>query len=143
MTLPSVLFAGWYAFRPVHDLSVGSPAIQNPLSLRTSIKFALLYALFALLIKAVTQLEWQQGLIPLSFISGLTDMDAIALSMAENQKNGDVALQLATKAIIVGAIANSLLKAGLAAGLGSPALRRPVAMVLGSTALVGLATVWL
>ncbi len=143
MTLPSVLFAGWYAFRPTHDSSVGSPTIQNPLSLRTSIKFALLYALFAFLVKAATQLEWQQGLIPLSFVSGLTDMDAIALSMAENQKNGDVGLQLATQAVIVGAIANSLLKAGLAAGLGTPALRRPVTLVLGSTALVGLATLWL
>lgn len=137
MTLPALGFAGWYAGRPTTEMNLSAPAMSNPLSLRTSIKFALLYALFAFLVKAATQLDWQQGLLPLSFVSGLTDMDAIALSMADNQKSGTVGLELAAKAVVMGAVANALLKAGMAAALGSPGLRRPVVGVLVATALIG------
>ena len=143
MTVPALAFAGWYAMRPPAALNLAAPAMSNPLSLRTSIKFALLYALFAFLVKAATHLDWQQGLLPLSFVSGLTDMDAIALSMAESQKTGTVGLALAAKAIVMGAVANALLKAGLAAGLGAPALRRPTAGVLIATAVVGVVAIGL
>jgi hypothetical protein len=57
--------------------------------------------------------------------------------------SGQVPLLLATKAVIVGAVANSILKAGFAISLGSPALRREVTLVLGATAVCGLASLWL
>ena len=144
MTLPALIFAAWYGLRPKTNgnSNVDTPAVANPLSLKTSIKFALLYALFAFLVKAATRLDLQASLLPLSFISGLTDMDAIALSMAETQRDGSVLLGLATTAVVTGAVANSILKAGLAISLGSPALRRPVALVLGATAAIGAAAVW-
>ena len=142
MAVPALLFALWFlrpgATRGAGD--VATPSLHNPLSLRTAIKFALLYAVFAFLVKMGTQLQWQQGLLPLSFLSGLTDMDAIALSMAQNQReDGALALSLAVDAVIIAAVANSLLKAGLAVSLGSRALRLPVALVLGATAAVGVA----
>jgi uncharacterized membrane protein (DUF4010 family) len=111
--------------------------MANPLSLVTAIKFALLYAIIAFLVKAATQLDWQAGLIPLSFVSGLTDMDAISLSMATSLRDATVARELAARAVIIAAVANSLLKAGLAAGLGSPTLRRRAGGVLFATAVVG------
>jgi uncharacterized membrane protein (DUF4010 family) len=77
-------------------------------------------------------------MLPLSFMSGLTDMDAISLSMAGNQSSGTVGLPLAGQAIVLAAVANSLLKAGLAFSLGAPLLRRHVAVVLGLTALAGV-----
>ncbi|MCF3652300.1 MgtC/SapB family protein [Synoicihabitans lomoniglobus] len=143
MTLPAIVFGAWYAFRPSAGSSVASPSMNNPLSLRTSVKFALLYALFAFLVKAVTQLDLQSGLLPLSFISGLTDMDAIALSMADSQRGDGLPLSLAVNAIVMGAIANALLKAGMAVSLGSRPLRLPVGLVLGATAVVGAVTIGL
>jgi len=145
MTVPALAYGlwRWFAGRPAAG-SVEAPSLTNPLSLATAIKFALLYALIGLLVKAATQLDLlQSGLIPLSFVSGLTDMDAISLSMAGSQSTGQVPMLLATKAVIVAAVGNSILKAGLAVGLGSPALRRDVALVLGATAATGLATLWL
>jgi uncharacterized membrane protein (DUF4010 family) len=141
MAVPAILFAVWFLWPGAArgGADVAAPPLQNPLSLPTAIKFALLYAVFAFLVKAGTQLEWQQGLLPLSFVSGLTDVDAIALSMAQNQREaGGVALALATDAVIIAAVANSLLKAGLGVSLGSPRLRGPVALVLGATAVVGV-----
>ncbi|HEX2101342.1 MAG TPA: DUF4010 domain-containing protein, partial [Candidatus Synoicihabitans sp.] len=141
MAAPAVLFGLWFLLRGAGRTSeVSTVALHNPLNLRTAIKFALLYAAFAFLVKVATQLNWQQGLLPLSFVSGLTDMDAIALSMARNQnESGGVALALAADAVLLAAVANSILKAGMGVGFGSRALRVPVALVLGATAAVGVA----
>jgi uncharacterized membrane protein (DUF4010 family) len=140
MAVPAAIFAVWFLVRGARRSGdVAAPPLHNPLSLRTAIKFALLYAAFTFLVKAATQTEWQQGLLPLSFVSGLTDMDAIALSMARNQRSDGVSLELAVDAVLIAAVANSLLKAGFAVTLGSRALRWPVALVLGATAAVGVA----
>ena len=64
-------------------------------------------------------------------------MDAISLSMADNSRLGTVGIEIATRAVIIAAVANSLLKAALAASLGSPVLRRRVSAVLLLTAVVG------
>ncbi|MCX6955876.1 MAG: MgtC/SapB family protein [Verrucomicrobia bacterium] len=145
MALPALAYGIWLWFARRPGLSVvETPKLTNPLSLKTAIKFALLYALIGFLVKAATHLDLlQHGLLPLSFVSGLTDMDAISLSMAGNQNAGTVSLTLATKAVIVAAVANSLLKAAFAATLGSSALRRETTVVLGTTALAGLAALWL
>lgn len=114
-----------------------SRGIANPLRLATAVKFALLYTLIAFLVKAATHLEWRNSILPLSFVSGLTDMDAISLSMAGNHSAGPVTLKLAAQAIVLAAVANSLMKAGLAFALGAPLLRRHVVVVLSLTALAG------
>ncbi len=144
MMLPALVYGAWHWFshRAGKD-EVDSPTMANPLSLTTAIKFALLYAVIAFMVKAATHLDWQAGLLPLSFVSGLTDMDAISLSMADNLNTATVTLQLAARAVIIAAVANSLLKAGLAAGLGSPLLRNRAAGVLVATALVGSAAAFI
>lgn len=144
MLLPAVVFGIWHwlVSKPEHS-PVASPAMTNPLSLTTAIKFALLYAVIAFLVKAATQLEWQSGILPLSFVSGLTDMDAISLSMAQNTRDAAVPLPLAAQAVILAAVANSVLKAALAAGLGSPVLRLRAGGVLLATAVVGVAAMFL
>ena len=64
------------------------------------------------------------------------------VAMANSRTDGSVAAIVATQAVILAVIANSLLKAGLAVSLGSPALRRQIALVLGATAAVGAASLW-
>jgi uncharacterized membrane protein (DUF4010 family) len=145
MAIPGVIYGGWSTFvRRGNKLSVTPPAIHNPLSLGLAIKFALLYAIFAFLVKAATSLKLTAGLLPLSFLSGLTDMDAIALLMANNLRDGSVPADLAAKCVVVGAVANSLVKATFAITVGSPTLKRHVCVVLGFTILTGVAAIfWL
>ena len=144
MALPGVIYGAWLWFkRQPGKGDVTAPQITNPLSLKTAIKFALLYAVIGFLVKAITSLNLlHSSLLPLSFFSGLTDMDAISLSVTGNHTSGAVPLHLATQAIIVAAVANSLLKAGFAISLGSPVLRREISIVLGLTAAAGIAAVW-
>ncbi len=145
MMAPALFYGVWQGWvaRRAKKGTVASPAMSNPLSLATAIKFALLYAVIAFLVKAATQLDWQAGLLPLSFVSGLTDMDAISLSMANNTRGETVSLDLAARAVILAGVANSLLKAALAAGLGSPLLRKRAGGVLLATAAVGVAALFI
>lgn len=123
--------------RQKHD--VGIPALRNPLSLGTALKFGALYAVVTLLVKIV-RTHWQAGLLPLSFFSALTNMDAITLSLA----HGALAIRTAAAALVVAAVANTLVKIGLALALGSAVARVAVGISLGLTATAGVAVVvWL
>lgn len=145
LAAPGVLYAAWFWLRrppPARSKTkLDLSRLRNPLDLKTAIKFAVLYAIIAFLVKAAPQLGLAESLLPLSFVSGLTDMDAISLSMARNGAGENAPAGLATQAVVLAAIANTLLKAGFAISLGSPALRLRVALVLGATALTGAA--WL
>ncbi len=138
IALPGLCYALWVGL--IHKPEGGDsglPELKNPLSLSIAIKFALLYGLIGFLVKVFSATELSGGLLVLSFVSGLTDMDAIALSVADNLKGGGVLPVLATQAIIVAAVANTLLKAALAMSLGSPELRRHIAIAMGATVIAG------
>jgi uncharacterized membrane protein (DUF4010 family) len=140
MALPGVGFIVWVWLRRRPSYRPGDiPEIGNPLGLLTAIKFAGLYALIAFLVRAFRAQGWTDGLLPLSFVSGLTDLDAIALSIARDHSDAGIATTLATQAIVLAAVANSLLKAALAISLGSRGLRQRTAIVLGLTAIAGVA----
>ena len=144
MAVPGVLFAFWVWRREKAGKAKGDLVrLRNPLGLMTAIKFAVIYAVIAFLVKAAPQLGLTQSLLPLSFVSGLTDMDAISLSIAQSRHAEATPLELATRAVVLAAIANTLLKAGMAMALGSPQLRRPIAIALGGTALAGGGWLWL
>ncbi|MFO1447732.1 MAG: MgtC/SapB family protein [Opitutaceae bacterium] len=144
MAVPAIGYGlWWWLGRRRRPEPVAVPVIGNPLSLTTAVKFALLYAAVAYLVKIATTLEWSAGMLPLSFVSGLTDMDAISLSMANSSSEGQIDLGLAAQAIVLGAVANSMMKAGLAISLGSPRLRLHVGGVLVLTATVGAVACWM
>lgn len=137
MAAPAALFALGFALRRPAAGEVEAPAMGNPLGLGTAIKFAALYAGIGLLVKLALAQDWQAGLLPLSFVSGLTDVDAIALNVAQSARDGSLDLSIATRAVLLAAAANSLLKAGLAWGIGAPRYRAPASGVLVATAAVG------
>lgn len=140
MALPAALFAAWFWLRRPASGEVAAPSMGNPLGLATAIKFAALYAGIGALVKLATRQGWHEaGLLPLSFVSGLTDVDAISLNVAQSTRDGAMAADLAARAVVLAAVANSLLKGALAVWLGAPALRTRVALVLGATAAVGAA----
>lgn len=143
MAVPGVAYIAWRWLFKKPGAEVSTPNLNNPLSLSIAVKFALIYAVIAFLVKGITQLKLQGGMIPLSFVSGLTDMDAIALLMANSNGEGSVSLSLAAQCVAMGAVGNSVMKGGMAVSLGSPALRRHVAFVLGTTSLVGLVSLYL
>ena len=145
MAAPGVLYAAWIWFksRKTPDTEVRTPTLDNPLSLKTSIQFALLYALAAFLIKAVTHYGWQDTVLPLSFLSGLTSVDAMSLLMANNHSAGTTLPQLAAQAVIITCVANNVSKGAIAVALGSRSYALRTGIVLGLMILTGIAGLWL
>jgi uncharacterized membrane protein (DUF4010 family) len=146
MAVPAIIFAGWSwrHFRDEEAVGTAKPAeAHNPLNLRVAIQFAILYALIVLLVKWAQDVFGGAGLYVASFLSGLTDLDAISLSLAQLQKTGHVLANEGARALVIAAMANALLKAGIAVTLGSASMRRPVLLVLGATALCAGLAAWL
>ena len=142
MAIPAAGFAAWtWLRRDAEPRKEEAPSLHNPLNLTTAIKFAALYSAIKFAVTVVRDKDWTQGLLPLSFVSGLTDMDAISLSVANDYGSGKPTNNLATRAVVLAAISNTLLKAGMAAVVGSPGLKLRVGVVLGVTAAIGVA--WL
>ncbi len=140
MALPGVVYITWVWLRRRPTYRTGdTPELGNPLGLALAIKFAALYAGIAFLVQIFLKQGWTDGLLPLSFVSGLTDLDAIALSISREQTADHAVPGVAVQAIVLAAVANTLLKAGLAITLGSRGLKPRIASVLGATAATGLA----
>jgi uncharacterized membrane protein (DUF4010 family) len=115
--------------------------VSNPFELGPAIKFGVLYAVI-LLVAKVAQFYFQDaGVYVASVLAGLTDVDAITLSMAQlSEAQGSVALPTAARAVVLATISNTLVKGGIALSAGSRPLRRallpPWLLMLGSGALV-------
>lgn len=139
MAVPGIICGFWLlAIRRPKWESVEAPALSNPLSLGMAIKFAAIYGIVTLVVRAVADQEVTRGLFAVSFLSGLTDVDAITLSTIDAAKNGKVLESLAARIIVVAALANTFAKLLIAVVLGTSVLRRWVTLVLGATIAGGL-----
>ena len=70
-------------------------------------------------------------------LAGLTDVDAITLSMADFAKSG--AAHVAVLAIVIAALSNTLVKCGMAIVLAGLSFARPLLIATAATLLAGLA----
>ena len=102
-----------------------SVPMKNPFSLLAAGKFAALFAVVQLLLQLGQKHLPTSGLYAVAALAGLTDVDAITLSMAERAKAVPADTEVAVVAIAIAAAANTLVKAGRAAGMGRR-LGRPV-----------------
>lgn len=121
------------------DRALGQAAsvpVKNPFSLLAACKFALLFAGVQLLLKLGQQHFPQSGIHAVAALAGLTDVDAISVAMAERARTVPEDLGLAVTAIAVASASNTLVKAGVAVGMGR-GLARSVLVVLGATLVVG------
>ncbi len=141
LALPGSLYAAWtWRFRRNPEAAqIETPDISNPLSLSMAFKFAAIYAVVVYLVKAVTTYgTGGSGIYWVTFISGLTDMDAITLSLSQMSGKGSLLQSIAAKAIILAAVSNTLLKLAFALAAGSRDLRREMLASLGVTLLIGV-----
>ncbi len=99
--------------------------LKNPFSLAAASKFGLLFALVLFVVKLTQHYFPAEGLYIVAAVAGLTDVDAITLSMAEYARNGGDP-SLAVSAIVIASITNTIVKCGLVIALGSVFLRRRI-----------------
>jgi len=122
-----------------HD-SEAAPEERNPLRVVSAIKMAVAFQAALMAIAFIRSRFGTTGILVSAGLLGLTDMDALTLSMNRLGGNGET-VALAAQAIAVGVSANALLKLGMVLALGAPPYRLRAASGLGVLLVTGVATI--
>jgi uncharacterized membrane protein (DUF4010 family) len=121
--LAALVYAA-YLFLAPHEADEEDVVVTNPFELRPAITFGLLFGLILLVARAAQLYLGDTGVYISSFVSGLADVDAITLSMAELSGSGELSVNIAARAIVIAIMANTLVKGGIVLTSGSVSIRR-------------------
>jgi uncharacterized membrane protein (DUF4010 family) len=113
---------------------------DNPFSLTAALTFGLVFAAILMLTRTATHYLGDTWLPAVALVSGLTDADAIAFSVSEAHLSDWISLRWASLNLVIGAIANTLMKLGLVFMLADRGLFRELALSFATICVVGLAT---
>ena len=116
--------------------------LKNPLELGTALVFGLILALVMVLGAALSQWLGTAGVLALAGVSGLSDVDAITLSLARMSLD-HLAGGVAALGMVLAAASNSLAKGAMAAVIGGPGIGWRVGLPLTASAGAGAVTAWL
>ncbi len=105
------------------DISLENPAItKNPLQLSEAVKFGLLFGVIYGAVAFVETRYGDIGVYVVSLFSGLTDVDAITLSLSQMAKDQKLAQIAAMNGIVIASVTNSLVKLAIVFWLGGSKL---------------------
>lgn len=90
---------------------------KNPLQLSEAIKFGLLFGVIYGLI-TLTHKYGDMGVHIISFVSGLSDVDAITLSLSQLEMDKKISLMTSVNGIVIASVTNSLVKLGIVYWIG-------------------------
>jgi uncharacterized membrane protein (DUF4010 family) len=99
---------------------------SNPFELKEAVKFGLLFGVVTLIAKIAQVYFGSAGLYLAGAVAGLTDVDAIALSMANLADQKTDMVGVAARTILIAVMANTLTKTSMAASVGAPELRSKI-----------------
>jgi uncharacterized membrane protein (DUF4010 family) len=117
----------WWNYRRASgEKGEDTDRLQNPTQLGTALLFGAFYALVLLAAAWLSEVFGSGGLFVLSFISGLTDVDAITLSSARLAGQGNISLAESVTAITLAVVSNMLFKAGVSTVVGGRTVGRLV-----------------
>jgi uncharacterized membrane protein (DUF4010 family) len=111
----------------------------NPFELGSAIRFGLLFGVVTFAAHAAQVWAGDTGLYLAGGLAGLTDVDAIALSMARLAHADPAKLGVATLTVTIAVLSNTLVKLGITVALGAPELRRRMLPIAGALAAAGAA----
>lgn len=121
-----------------HKAGENLPEPTNPSELKSALFFAVLYAFVLFIVALTTDRFGNRGLYLVAFLSGLTDVDAITLSMAQLVRTDRLAATEAWKLIVAAILSNLAFKFGTVLILGARLLKVQISIVLTVTIIVGL-----
>ena len=129
--------------RSEQPAAAGEVILKNPFSLTAAIKFGLLFAVVLIVVAGVERYFSGQGYYLVAALAGLPDVDAITLSMAGLARGGGIDVATTVGALVVAALANTLLKCGMVVATASRRLRRSMVTVTAALVVVGVAAILL
>jgi uncharacterized membrane protein (DUF4010 family) len=103
--------------------------LKNPIELGSALGYGMILSLLFVLIRAIEAWFGNAGIYALSAISGITDVDAVSLSLAQATKTG-LPLSVGATGILIAAMVNTVIKAIFATVIGGWELARWCATIL-------------
>ena len=125
------------AWRTMDGPRAAPSELRNPLQFRAALEMAALFQVVLFGVHFARAWMGEMGLMAGGFLLGLTDVDALTLAMTRIVSTG-TSVDLACRAILMGVIANSLMKAGIALVVGDRRYARQVAASLAAMAVAGV-----
>jgi uncharacterized membrane protein (DUF4010 family) len=137
LAIVPLLAAGAIAFRTTTSSATDTKAVEsstevelkNPIELGAALAYGAVFAVLFILIRAMEAWFGDAGIYALSALSGVTDVDAVSLSLAQATQ-GDLPLRVGTAGILIAAMVNTVVKAVLATVIGGWKLARWCAFIL-------------
>jgi uncharacterized membrane protein (DUF4010 family) len=130
LAVPALLAAAVAALGARHSptTDMAATSLRNPLQLVAALQMAILFQAVLMAVHLMSGLWGESGLLTSAAVLGLTDVDALTVSMARGASR-TVPPVMAATAIAVGVLANTAMKLALAALWGSRRFR----MIAGGT----------
>lgn len=128
----------WRRAEPGHQEDVDGVHVGNPLKLTTALTFAIVFTIVLIAVELMQGWFGDVGVYLTSLITGLTDVDAITLSLSQVARSGGIDARVAAAGIVLATITNTIIKGVIAYSLGSPELRRRIVVAFGIIAAVGI-----
>ena len=119
------------------------PEPKNPAQFKSALIFGLLYGLILLAVAFTKEKFGNEALYVVSIISGLTDVDAITLSLSQLMKGGGLETSSGWRLILLASLSNLFFKGIMAATLGTKQLARWIGLSFGLSIIAGLLIIWL
>lgn len=143
MMLACVISAVWLWIKrePYAEVDTSKLSTQ-PFQLIPALQFGLLLAAILLIAHGIREHMGEQGLWLVSIVAGLTDVDAITLTLARMAQDS-IGSETAVTGITLAAITNTLVKGGLALFAGHASLCRPLCPGLLFAVALALLTLWI
>ena len=116
-------------------------ALPNPFELKPALQFGALLVAIMLLSKAFQVWLGETGVYLLALASGISDVDAITLSLARLSRES-LDMDVAARAIVIASITNTLTKSALVIAIAGGTMAWRVGIVFALTALGGLTAIF-
>jgi uncharacterized membrane protein (DUF4010 family) len=115
--------------------------VANPLNLGAALAFGALLMLVLLALHVLEAWLGEAGIHVAAALSGVTDVDAITVSVAR-LVGDDLAVTAGATAVFIAAAVNTAVKAGIAIGMGGTAMGLRVGSVYAIVLAAGVAAMW-
>jgi uncharacterized membrane protein (DUF4010 family) len=116
--------------------------VSNPLQLSSALQMAAIFQVVLMLVWFAGRYGGNSGIVGMASVLGLTDVDALTVSMARRVAS-DISLDTAAFAIAIGVLSNTVLKLTVALFFGSAGFRRVAgATLFGMVVAAGVSLVF-
>lgn len=120
----------WLISKRIDKTETEGIEINNPFELKSALLFGLIFGLVIFAAKAAETYLGSAGVYAASGLAGLSSVDAIVVSLANLSSNG-INEKVASAAVLIALISNSIVKGIIAISLGSKELKKYTTIGLG------------